>query len=82
MHFLIVERADAGGSQPQRFRGEIQPMADGARFEMHIAISAIAVGAGGAIEIADHGERHARVPGEILAEAQAGGGDALVARFD
>ena len=82
VHLLIVERADAGRSQPERFRGEIQAMADGACFEMHIAITTVAMGAGGTIEIADHRERHACVTGEILPEAQARGRDALVAAFD
>ena len=82
MHFLIVERADAGGAQPERFRGKIQAVADGAGFEMHIAITTVAVSAGGTIEIADHRKRHAGVPGEILPEAQARGRDALVATFD
>ena len=57
-------------------------MADGARFEMHIAITTITIGAGGTIKIADHRERHACVTGEILPEAQAGGRDALVATLD
>ena len=54
-------------------------MADGACFEMHIAITTVTMGAGGTLEIADHRERHAGVTGEILPEAQASGRDALVA---
>ena len=69
VHLLIVERADAGRPQPERFRGEIQAVADGACFEMHIAITTVTMGAGGALEIADHRERHACVTGEILPEA-------------
>jgi hypothetical protein len=30
VHLIIVERADAGCPQPERFRGEIQAVADGA----------------------------------------------------
>ena len=57
-------------------------MAYGSCLEMHIAITAVTMGAGGAIEIADHRERHACVTGEILPEAEARGRDALVATLD
>ena len=73
MHLVIVERADAGRPKPERLRGEIQAVADGACFEMHIAITTVAMGAGGTLEIADHRERHACVAGEILPETQARG---------
>ena len=69
VHFRIVERADAGGSQPERFRGEIQALTDGAGFEMYIAITTVTMGADGAVEIADHRERQACVTGEFLPEA-------------
>ena len=82
VHLIIVERADAGRPKPKRLRSEIQALADGAGFEMHIAITTVSIGAGGTIEIADHRERHACVTGEILPEAQARGRDALVATLD
>ncbi len=82
MHFLIVERADAGGSQSERFSSEVQAVADGACFAMHIAITTVAMSAGGTIKIADHRERHAGVACEILSKAQAGSGCALVTFFD
>src|SRR5271165_711645 len=80
--FLVEKCANAGGAQPERFRGEIQAMADSAGFEMHIAITAVAMSANGAFDIADHRERHAGVSGEILPEAQARGRDTLVAMLD
>ena len=49
VHLLIVERADTGGSQPERFRSEIKALADGACFEMRISITAVAVGARGTV---------------------------------
>lgn len=82
MNFLIVECADACGSQPERFRGEIQTVADGARFEMHVAISPVAVSTHCTLQIANHRKRHAGVPGEILPEAQGRGRDALISGFD
>ena len=51
VYLLIVERTDAGCPQPKRFRGEIQAVADGACFEMHIAITTVTVGACGTLEI-------------------------------
>ena len=79
MDLVIVERADASRPKPERFGGEIQAVADGACFEMHIAITTVSMGADGALDIANHRERHACVAGEILPEAQARGHDALVA---
>ena len=68
MHLIIVERADARRAQPERFRREIHSLADGACFEMHIAIAAVAIDAGGTVEIADHRKGHARITGEVLPE--------------
>src|SRR5436309_1327362 len=82
MHFLIVECADACSTQAERFRGEIQALSKGASLEMHIAVAAVAMRTGGAVEIADHRKCHASVAREILSETQARGRDALVARFD
>src|ERR1017187_9378817 len=61
VHFVVVESANACRAQPERFGGEIQAVADRAGFEMHIAVTTIAMGAAGAIEIADHRERCAGV---------------------
>jgi len=54
-------------------------MANGACFEMPIAITTIAMGAGGTLEIADHRKGHACITGEILPEAQTRSHNALVA---
>src|SRR5712692_8812283 len=69
LHRLIVERADAGRPQAECFRGQIQAVADGARFQMHITITTVTMGADGTLEIADHRERHTCVTGEFLPEA-------------
>ena len=78
MHLVVEEGSDSGGPQPQRFGGEIQAMADGARFEMRVAIASVAVSAGGAIEIGNHGKRHAGISSKILPETEACRGDTLV----
>ena len=82
VHLIIVEGADAGRTQSKRFSGEIQAVADSACFKMHIAITTVAIGASGTLEIADHRKSHAGVTGEVLPEAQASGRDALVATLD
>src|SRR5579872_3413465 len=69
VHLFIVERADACRPEPERLRGEIQALADGACFEMHIAITTVTMGADGTLEIANHREREACVAGEFLPEA-------------
>src|ERR1022692_1881040 len=69
VHLRVVERANSGRPQPECFGRKIQAVADGAGFEMHIAVSTITMSAGGTIKIADHGERHACVTGEVLTEA-------------
>jgi hypothetical protein len=53
MNLIIVERADAGRSQPECFRREIQAVADGTCFKMHIAITSVAMGADNPLEVAD-----------------------------
>ena len=68
-------------AQPERFRGEIHPVADSAGFEMHVAIATGAMDAGGGLEIPNHRKGHAGVTGEILAEAKAGHDHALVAQL-
>src|ERR1700750_2409233 len=57
-------------------------MADGACFEMHIAVATITVGAGGPLKIADHRESHACVPGKFLPKAEPRSRDALIASLD
>ncbi|MGA7317938.1 MAG: hypothetical protein WBX22_28685 [Silvibacterium sp.] len=37
VHLLIVEGADARRAQSKRFSGEVQAVANGACFKMHIA---------------------------------------------
>ena len=69
VHLVIVKRADASRPESERLRGEIQAVTDGACFEMHIAITAVSMGADGTPDIADHRERHACVSCEILPEA-------------
>src|SRR6185312_5913331 len=82
VHFLIVERANSGSPQSERFRGEIHAVADGAGFEMHVAVTTIAVSARCAIEITDHRERHTRVACQFLPEAQSSRRYALIATPD
>jgi hypothetical protein len=66
VHLIIIEGSDAGRSQPERLRGEIQPLTDGACLEMDIAITTFTMNTGGALKISDHRKRHAGVAGEIL----------------
>jgi hypothetical protein len=54
VHLIIVEGTDAGCTQPKRFSGEIKAVAKSACFKMHIAITTVAIGTSGTIEIADH----------------------------
>src|SRR5260370_32497278 len=78
VHLVIVEGTDAGRTQSKCFRGEIQAMANCARFKMHIAITTVAIGMCGTLEIADHRKGHAGVTGQVLPEAQTSGRYALV----
>ena len=82
VHFVIVERADAGRTEPKRFRGEVHSVTDGAGFKMYIAITAFTMDSDRAFKIADHRERYTGVAGEVLSEAQTRGRDALVATLD
>ena len=66
LHLIIIEGADAGRTQPKCLSGEIQAVANSACFKMHIAITTVAIGASGTLEIADHRKDHAGVPGEVL----------------
>jgi len=81
VHLLIEKCADAGCSQAECFGSEVQTVPDSARFEMHIAIAAVAMCAGGALQVADHRKRYTGIAGQILTEAEAGCGDALIARL-
>jgi len=51
---VVVEGGRTDCSQAECFRGEIQAVADGACFEMHIAITTVTMGVDGTLEIADH----------------------------
>lgn len=82
VHLIIVESADAGGPQPECFCREIEPLADSARFKMHVAVSTIAMRANGTVEIGNHREGDAGITGEILPEAQTGSGYTLVTAPD
>src|ERR1700678_1823662 len=82
MHLFIVESTDTSRTEPERFRGQVQTVAYGSCLEMHITITAVAMGACSTIKIADHRERHAGITCEILPEAEARGCDALVATLE
>src|SRR5438270_7182782 len=82
VHLFVVKRANAGCRQSECFRREIEPVTDSACFKMHIAVTTIAMGANGTLEIADHRESDVCVTREILPKAQTGGGNALVATPD
>src|SRR6202051_34024 len=79
VHLVVVEGTDAGRTQSKCFSGEIQAVANSACFKMRIAITTVAIGASGTIEIADHRKGHAGVTGQVLPEAQTSGHYALVA---
>src|ERR1039458_8707456 len=82
VHLLIVKGTDAGCPQPKRFSGEIETLANSACLKMDIAITTVAIGASGTIEIADHRKRHAGVTGDVLTEAQTSRRHTLVATLD
>ena len=44
-------------------------MADRASLEMSVAVAAVAMSAGSAIQIGNHGKRHTGIAGQILPEA-------------
>src|SRR5271170_4243297 len=79
VHLIVVESTDARRAQSKRFSGEVKAVANSARFKMYIAITAVAIAASGALEIADHRKGHAGVTGQVLPEAQTSGRHALVA---
>jgi hypothetical protein len=56
VHLIIVKGTDAGCTQSKRFSGEIKALANSACFKMHIAITTIAIGTSGTIEIAGAGD--------------------------
>jgi len=70
------------GPELERLRGESQMPTDGIGFKMPITVAPITVGAGGAINIADHRERETCVTSEILPEAEARRHDRLVTTSD
>ena len=78
-HFIVVEGADTGRTQPKCLSGEIQMLANSAGFKMHIAITTVSICASGTIKIANHRKGHAGVTGQVLPEAQSSGRYALVA---
>src|SRR6266436_3655990 len=82
MHWIVIKGADAGRAQPESFGGQVQTLADRARFEVYTTIAAVAMNAAGAIDIGNHGKRDAGIAREILAETEGRGGDALIARLD
>ena len=54
MHIVVVKSADAGGVPVQRFRPEIEPLPDGAGFEMHVPVAAVAEQMRGLRQIGNH----------------------------
>src|ERR1700689_3186791 len=82
VHFVIEESANASCSKAESFGGEIHSLTDGAGFEMNVSISSIAVNAGSAFEIADHGKCHTSVPCQVLPQAERCGCQALISLFD
>ena len=79
VHLIIVEGTDARRTQSKRFSDEVQAVANGACFKMHIAITTVAIAASGTLEVADHRKGHAGVTGQVLTKTQTSGRDALVA---
>ena len=79
VHFIVVERTDAGCAKPQCLRSQIHSLANGADLKMHIAISAVAVDASGPIEVTNHREGYAGVARQILSETENSGSNTLVA---
>jgi hypothetical protein len=66
---VIVEGANAGCGQSERFGGEIQSVTDGACFEMHVPIAAGPMSADRTFKIADHRECHTCIASEVLTKA-------------
>src|ERR1035438_1388830 len=82
VHLIIVEGTDAGCPQSKRFSSEIKCLANSACLKMDIAITTVAIGTSGTIEIADHRKGHAGITGEVLTEAQTSRRHSLVATLD
>ena len=78
VHLVVIEGANAGGCQPERFGSDIKAVADCPGFEMHVAVAPITMGLGGAINIRNHGKRHTGIAGQVLSEAESGGCDSLI----
>src|SRR6478609_4123368 len=75
---IIVKGADTCGTQPKCLSCEIQALANGAGFKMHIAVTTVSIGGSRTMEITNHREGQAGVTGESLSEAQSSGDQALV----
>ena len=45
VHLIVVKRSNAGCRQPERFRRQVEPLADRACFKMYVAVATIAMGA-------------------------------------
>src|SRR5215472_3761499 len=82
VYLVIIERSDAGRSHSERFRGEVQAVANSACFEMHVPITTVSMGADGVIKISDHGKCHACIAGKVLSQTEPGGRNALISRPD
>src|ERR1700722_7253189 len=82
IHSLIKKRSDAGCSQAQRLGGKIHSLTNGARLEMHVAISTFAVAARRILKVADHGDRHTSVTRQLLSPTERCRGYALVSFLD
>src|ERR1700690_3170378 len=78
IHSLIKKRSDAGCSEAQCLGEKIYSWNNGARLEMHVAISAIAVAARRILKIADHGDGHTSVARQLLSKTESCRGYALV----
>ena len=81
IHFIIVEGADTSCSQPERLSGEIQTLANGAGFEMNVAITTISIFGSSAIEVTNHRKGHAGITGQSLSKTQSYRHQALVANL-
>src|ERR1700722_15205563 len=78
IHSLIKKRSDAGCSQAQRLGGKIHSLTNGARLEMHVGISTLAVPARSILKVADQGAPHTSVPRQLLSQTESCRSFALV----
>ena len=54
MNIVVVERANAGGIPAERFRSDVEPLADCARFKKYVSVATIAKNARGFSQIRNH----------------------------